>query len=94
MASADITDIDGVRIITNNVCDFLQKVPDVTEEVFRFGAESAASILLDAVEQLEMQSPKADDNIQLIRPNLTEAVDTCVRPIALKFTITTITICV
>ncbi|CAK7216508.1 Vacuolar protein sorting-associated protein 16 [Sporothrix eucalyptigena] len=70
--------IDGVRVITNNVCEFLQKVPDVTEEVFRFGAESSASILLDAVQQLEMQSPKADDNIQLIRPNLTDAVDTCV----------------
>lgn len=73
-------DIDGVRVITNNVCEFLHKVPDVTEEVFRFGAESPASILLDAVQQLEMQSPKADDNIQLIRPNLTEAVDTCVGP--------------
>jgi vacuolar protein sorting-associated protein 16 len=56
----------------------LQKVPEVTDEVFRFGTESPASILLDAVEQLENQSPKADDNIQLIRPNLVEAVDTCV----------------
>jgi hypothetical protein len=71
-------DHDGVRLITNDVCDFLQKVPEVTEEVFRFGTESAASILLDAVEQLENKSPKADDNIQLIRPNLVEAVDTCV----------------
>lgn len=53
-------------------------MPEVTEELFRPGTESAASILLDAVEQLEMQSPKADDNIQLIRANLTEAVDTCV----------------
>lgn len=50
----------------------------MTDEVFRFGTESPASILLDAVEQLEIQSPKADDNIQLIRSNLTEAVDTCV----------------
>lgn len=65
-------------MITNDVCDFLQKVPEVTDEVFRFGTESAASILLDAVEQLEIQSPKADDDIQLIRPNLVEAVDTCV----------------
>ncbi|CAK7266598.1 Vacuolar protein sorting-associated protein 16 [Sporothrix epigloea] len=73
-----IQDIDGVRVLTNNVCEFLQKVPDVTEDVFRFGAESPASILLDAVQQLEMQSPKADDDIQLIRSNLTEAVDTCV----------------
>lgn len=71
-------DHDGVRLITNDVCDFLQKVHEVTDEVFRFGTESPASILLDAVEQLENQSPKADDNIQLIRPNLVEAVDSCV----------------
>ncbi len=72
------TDLDGVRVVSNAVCDFLQKVPQVTDEVFRFGTESAASILLDAVEQLEMRSPKADDNIQLIRHSLAEAVDMCV----------------
>ncbi|KAI0395339.1 vacuolar protein sorting-associated protein [Xylariaceae sp. FL0594] len=73
-----IADHDGVRLISNDVCDFVQRVPDVTDEVFRYGTESPASVLLDAVEQLENQSPKADDNIQLIRPNLVEAVDTCV----------------
>lgn len=78
-----LTDHDGVRLITNDVCDFLQKVPEVTDEVFRFGTESSASILLDAVEQLDRKSPKADDNIQLIRPNLVEAVDTCASPMVL-----------
>ncbi|KAI3337020.1 vacuolar protein sorting-associated protein [Xylariaceae sp. AK1471] len=73
-----IADHDGVRLMSNDVCDFVQKVPDATDEVFRYGTESPASVLLDAVEQLENQSPKADDNIQLIRPNLVEAVDTCV----------------
>lgn len=82
-----IADHDGVRLITNDVCDFIQKVPDVTDEVFRFGTESPASILLDAVEQLENQSPKADDNIQLIRPNLVEAVDTCVKAAGHEFNI-------
>ncbi|KAE9372373.1 vacuolar protein-like protein sorting vps16 [Stipitochalara longipes BDJ] len=82
-----IADHDGVRLITNDVCDFIQKVPDVTDEVFRFGTESPASILLDAVEQLENQSPKADDNIQLIRPNLVEAVDTCVKAAGHEFSI-------
>jgi len=67
-----------VRVVTNDVCDFLQKVPEVTEDIFRFGTDSAAAILLDAAAQLEMHSPKADDNIQLIRPHLTEAVDACV----------------
>lgn len=65
----------------------MQKVPEVTDEVFRFGTESPASILLDAVEQLENQSPKADDNIQLIRPNLVEAVDTCVKAAGCEFSI-------
>lgn len=82
-----IADHDGVRLITNEVCDFLQKVPEVTDEVFRFGTESPASILLDAVEQLENQSPKADDNIQLIRPNLVEAVDTCVKAAGHEFSV-------
>ncbi|RKF53189.1 putative vacuolar protein sorting-associated protein 16-like protein [Golovinomyces cichoracearum] len=80
-----ISDIDGIRLITNDVCDFVQKVPEVTDEVFRFSTESPASILLDAVEQLERQSPKADDNIQLIRPNLVQAVDTCVKAAAYEF---------
>ncbi|ESZ95296.1 vacuolar protein sorting [Sclerotinia borealis F-4128] len=82
-----IADHDGVRLITNDVCDFLQKVPEVTDETFRFGTESPASILLDAVEQLEEQSPKADDNIQLIRPHLVEAVDTCVKAAGHEFNI-------
>lgn len=82
-----VPDHDGVRLITNDVCDFLQKVPEVTDEVFRFGTESPASILLDAVEQLENQSPKADDNIQLIRPNLVEAVDTCVAAAGHEFNV-------
>ncbi|KAI1180067.1 vacuolar protein sorting-associated protein [Nemania sp. FL0916] len=82
-----IADHDGVRLLTNDVCDFVQKVPDVTDEVFRYGTESPASVLLDAVEQLENQSPKADDNIQLIRSNLAEAVDTCVAAAGHEFSI-------
>ncbi|XDG00530.1 hypothetical protein ABKA04_000145 [Annulohypoxylon sp. FPYF3050] len=82
-----IADHDGVRLITNDVCDFIQKVPDVIDEVFRYGSESPASVLLDAVEQLENQSPKADDNIQLIRPNLVEAVDTCVAAAGYEFNV-------
>lgn len=69
------------------MCDFFQKVPHVTEEVFRFGTDSPASVLLDAVQQLELQSPKADDDIQLIRPRLVEAVDTCVSAAGYEFNV-------
>ncbi|OHF03664.1 hypothetical protein CORC01_00983 [Colletotrichum orchidophilum] len=83
-----ISEHDGARLITNDVCDFLERVPHATEEVFGTRAESsAASILLDAVGQLELQSPKADDYIQLIRANLTEAVDTCVNAAGREFSV-------
>jgi len=54
-------------------------VTEDTEEVFKIGSTAPASVLLDAVDQLEKKSPKADDNIQLIRPNLDEAIDMCIR---------------
>ena len=42
--------------------------------------------MLDAVDQLEKKSPKADDNIQLIRSNLDEAIDTCVKAAGQEYT--------
>ena len=74
-----VPDIDGVRLITHDVCEFLHKVPDATEEVFRLGSTSPAAVLLDSIELLEKKSPKADENIQRIKPNLPDAVETCIR---------------
>ncbi|KAG8530362.1 uncharacterized protein KY384_004864 [Bacidia gigantensis] len=74
-----LPDVDGIRLITNEICEFLQKVPDTSEEVLNIGSTSAASVLLDAAQQLEKESPNADENIQLIRPNLPDAVATCVK---------------
>ena len=82
-----LPDIDGTRIISNAVCDFLQKVPDPVQDVFQLGSTSPASVLLDAVDQLDQRSPKADDNIQLIRSRLVEAVDTCVKAAGYEFSI-------
>lgn len=81
-----ISEYDGARLITNDFCEFLERVPQDTIEVLGAQSESSpASILLDAVGQLEIESPKADDYIQLIRPNLTEAVDTCVNAAGREF---------
>ena len=74
-----LAEYDGARLITNDFVEFLERVPADTLAAFGHMSEtSPASILLDAVGQLEQESPKADDYIQLIRGNLTEAVDTCV----------------
>ncbi|MCJ1310118.1 hypothetical protein MMC25_003779 [Agyrium rufum] len=80
-----LADIDGVRLITNDVCEFLQKVPDDTEDVFRLGSQAPASVLLDAVDQLEKKSARADDRIKLIQSNLDEAIDSCIRAAGEEF---------
>ena len=81
-----MTEYDGARLITNDFCEFLERVPSDSLQVFGHASESSpASILLDAVGQLEIESPKADDYIQLIRGNLTEAVDTCVNAAGREF---------
>lgn len=51
---------------------------DTTEQIFKLGSNSPSSVLLDAVGQLEKKSPKADENIQLIRADLPDAVAACV----------------
>jgi hypothetical protein len=63
----------------------LHKVTDVTEEIFRLGSSSPASVLLDSVEQLEKKSPKADENIQRIRSSLPGAVDACIKAAGQEF---------
>lgn len=80
-----IPEFDGVRLLTNEACEFLHPVSPVTEEVFRLGSTSPASVLLDSVDLLDKKSPKADENIQRIRPSLPEAVDICVRAAGQEF---------
>lgn len=82
-----LPDGDGIRVLTNDLCEFIQRVPDVSEETFRLGSTSPAAVLLDAVDHLEKKSPKADDLIQMIRPNLSEAVDTCVKAAGHEYSI-------
>ncbi|KAF1989862.1 vacuolar protein sorting-associated protein 16 [Aulographum hederae CBS 113979] len=82
-----LPDYDGLRILTNTICEFIQKVPDVTESVFRLGSTHPSSVLLDAVDQLALKSAKADEDIQLIRASLDEAVDTCVKAAGHEFSI-------
>ncbi|EAW13214.1 tethering complex subunit VPS16 [Aspergillus clavatus NRRL 1] len=74
-----VPEFDGVRLVTNDTCEFLHKVADVTEAIFRLGSTSPASVLLDSVDLLEKKSPRADENIQRIKSTLPEAVDTCVK---------------
>lgn len=80
-----VPDVDGIRLITSEVCEFLHKVPDPSEEAFKLGSTSAASVLLDSIDLLEKKSPKADENLQRIKPSLPDAVETCIRAAGQEF---------
>ncbi|KAI5121711.1 hypothetical protein M0805_002104 [Coniferiporia weirii] len=69
---------DGVRIIGPDVCDFVQKVPTSSVNVFRPGSTAPAAILFDAWENFQKRAPKADENIRSIKPDLAKAVDECI----------------
>lgn len=73
-----VGEIDGLRIVSSTTCDFVQKVADSTLAVFRPGSTHPAAILFDALDQFDRKSPKADESIRTIRPDLASAVDTCI----------------
>ncbi|WVF72368.1 hypothetical protein IAT40_007183 [Kwoniella sp. CBS 6097] len=73
-----VGELDGLRIISSSTCEFVQKVPDCTLAVFSPGSSHPAAILYDALDHFDRKSPKADESIRSIRPDLANAVDTCV----------------
>ncbi|WVR04982.1 hypothetical protein IAU60_001994 [Kwoniella sp. DSM 27419] len=73
-----VGELDGLRIISSSSCEFVQKVPECTLAVFRPGSSHPAAILYDALDHFERKSPKADESIRSIRPDLANAVDTCI----------------
>lgn len=80
-----IPEIDGVRVITADKCEFLQKVPNVTEDIFAIGSTSPSAMLFDALDHFDRKSPKADENIRSIRADLVDAVDNCIEAAGHEF---------
>lgn len=70
--------MDGVRVVDSHQCDFIQAVPASANKVFRPGSTDPAAILFDAYDHFERKSPKANENINSIRPELAGAVDTLI----------------
>ncbi|KAI0918848.1 hypothetical protein AcV7_006962 [Taiwanofungus camphoratus] len=73
-----VTETDGVRVMGPDSCDFIQKVPASSVSVFRPGSTSPSAILYDAWENFSHRSPRADESIRSIRPELGAAVNECI----------------
>lgn len=83
-----ITEVDGVRIIASDRHEFLQKVSDVSNRVFRPGSNDPAALLFEAAEQFSAKSSRADEGIRAIRSSLPDAVDCCLRAAAYEWDLT------
>ena len=83
-----IGELDGVRIIASDRHEFLQKVSDVSNRVFRPGSNDPAALLFEAAEQFSAKSSRADEGIRAIRSSLPEAVDCCLRAAAYEWDLT------
>ncbi|ODV97668.1 hypothetical protein PACTADRAFT_47539 [Pachysolen tannophilus NRRL Y-2460] len=73
-----LTELDGLKILSNNKLEFLSRINDITVDTFRFGSTSPSAILLDSVDQLDRHSPKVDENLKIIENSLIEAIDHCI----------------
>jgi hypothetical protein len=80
-----VTEIDGVRIITNDGCEFLQRVPDPSFDIFRIGSLTPSAVLFDAYIEFEKKNASSIKNIRSIRPQLPSAVKSCLEAAAHEF---------
>ncbi|CAG2220360.1 VPS16 [Mytilus edulis] len=70
---------DGLRIIQNYQHEFLHKVPDVTEKIFKIGSMEPGAMLYEANREFMKGSQKADEYVRMIKDKLDIAVDQCIQ---------------
>ncbi|KAH3671015.1 hypothetical protein OGAPHI_000726 [Ogataea philodendri] len=78
-------ELDGLLYLDQDHLQFVSRVSNYTAETFRIGSTSPSAILLDAIDQIDHQSPKANENLEIISTELSDAVDHCIRAAAEEF---------
>jgi hypothetical protein len=72
-----VTECDGVRVFTQETCEFLQRVPNATLDIFKIGSLEPAAVLYDAYREFEKKNASSIRNIRTIKEQLPKAVSTC-----------------
>lgn len=73
-----ISELDGLRIVSPDRLEFIQKVAESSSDVFLPGSSHPSAILFDSSEHFAKKSAKADEGVRAIAKNLALAVDTCI----------------
>ncbi|SCW03546.1 LAFE_0G12860g1_1 [Lachancea fermentati] len=69
------TEIDGLKLISKEKIYFISKVQECTANTFLIGSTESSAILLDSMNLLSTQAPRAVENLKII--NLDQAVSEC-----------------
>lgn len=80
-----VSEIDGVRIVSNMQHELLQKVPEVVQKIFRINSTDPGSFLLEASKQFQKGSHKANEYICLVKNDLQTAVNQCIEAVGYEF---------
>lgn len=70
------SELDGLKVFTNEKVHFISKVPEYTSRIFRVGSTESSAILFDSLQLLESQTSRALENLSAI--NLESAVLDCI----------------
>ena len=84
-----VPELDGIRILSSRLCEYLQKVPDTTEDIFRIASTAPSALLFEAYKNFEKKNPKADEMLRSIKKEgrLSKAIDECIEAASFEFDI-------
>ncbi|XP_015782165.1 vacuolar protein sorting-associated protein 16 homolog [Tetranychus urticae] len=82
-----VQEIDGIRVITNDTNEIIQKVPDPLVQVFKIGSLAPGALLMEANKEYERRVHKANEYIRLLseRNEINSAVIQCTLAAAHEF---------
>ncbi|KAM4672697.1 vacuolar protein sorting-associated protein 16 homolog isoform 5-T5 [Amazona ochrocephala] len=75
-----VPELDGVRLLSRSSHEFLQEIPEASQEIFRIASMAPGALLLEAQKEYEKESQKADEYLREIKDQklLPEAVSQCI----------------
>ncbi|XP_047136937.2 vacuolar protein sorting-associated protein 16 homolog isoform X1 [Hydra vulgaris] len=80
-----IQELDGVRLVDSKTTEFLQKVPEVVEDIYKLGSVKPGAILVDASKEFEKKSIRVDEYMKTIKDHLLKAVQECISAAGYEF---------
>lgn len=84
-----IPEMDGVRILTNNAHEMIQKLPQCIHNIFAINSQEPSSFLFEAERKYQEQSHQAAEYLSLFQDRMEIAVNECIEAAGHEFCPTT-----